>query len=75
MKTKWEKIFLNIPDIFLCAIVLDPRLKLDGLGELLTLYYDSLDPITDTCPSSSMIISSVRHILTEIYIEYNEKYG
>ncbi|KZV58202.1 hypothetical protein F511_35414 [Dorcoceras hygrometricum] len=54
---------------------LDPRLKLDGLGELLTLYYDSLNPITDTCPSSSMIISSVRHSLTEIYTEYNEKYG
>ncbi|KZV21578.1 zinc finger BED domain-containing protein RICESLEEPER 1-like, partial [Dorcoceras hygrometricum] len=74
MKTKWEKYFLNIPDIFLCAIVLDPRLKLDGLGELLTLYYDSLDSITDACPSSFMIISSVRHSLTEIYTEYNEKY-
>ncbi|KZV55892.1 hypothetical protein F511_18759, partial [Dorcoceras hygrometricum] len=73
MKIKWEKYFLNIPDIFLCAIVLDPRLKLDDLGELLTLYYDSLDPITDACPSS-MIISSVRHSLTEIYTEYNEKY-
>ncbi|KZV42752.1 hypothetical protein F511_07449 [Dorcoceras hygrometricum] len=70
-----EKYFLNIPEIFLCAIVLDPRLKLDSLGELLTLYYDSLNPITDTCPSSSMIISSVRHSLTEIYTEYNEKYG
>ncbi|KZV13551.1 hypothetical protein F511_45286, partial [Dorcoceras hygrometricum] len=75
MKTKWEKYFLNILDIFLCAIILDSRIKLDGLGELLTLYYDSLDPITDACPSSSMIISSVRHSLTEIYIEYNEKYG
>ncbi|KZV38585.1 zinc finger BED domain-containing protein RICESLEEPER 2-like [Dorcoceras hygrometricum] len=74
MKTKWEKYFLNIPDIFLCAIVLDPRLKLDGLGELLTLYYDSLDLITDACPSS-MIIFSVRNSLTEIYTEYNEKYG
>ncbi|KZV58348.1 hypothetical protein F511_32325, partial [Dorcoceras hygrometricum] len=75
MKTKWEKYFLNIPDIFLCAIVLDPRLKLDGLGELLTLYYDSLDPITDACPSYSMILSSVRNSLTEIYTDYNEKYG
>ncbi|KZV52205.1 zinc finger BED domain-containing protein RICESLEEPER 2-like, partial [Dorcoceras hygrometricum] len=74
MKTKWEKYFLNIPDIFLCAIVLDHRLKLDDLSELLTLYYDSLDPITDAYTSSSMIISSVRHSLTEIYTEYNEKY-
>ncbi|KZV13529.1 zinc finger BED domain-containing protein RICESLEEPER 2-like, partial [Dorcoceras hygrometricum] len=75
MKTKWEKYFLNIPEIFLCAIILDPRLKLDCLGELLTLYYDYLNPITDTCPSSSIILSSVRNSLTEIYTEYNEKYG
>ncbi|KZV58400.1 hypothetical protein F511_29755, partial [Dorcoceras hygrometricum] len=75
MKTKWEKYYFNIPDIFLCAIVLDPRLKLDGLDELLTLYYDSLDPITDACPYSFMIILSVRNSLTEIYTEYNEKYG
>ncbi|KZV41461.1 hypothetical protein F511_34528 [Dorcoceras hygrometricum] len=75
MKTKWEKYFFNISDIFLCVIVLDPRLKLDGLGELLTLYYDSLNPITDACPCSSMILFSVKNSLTEIYNEYNEKYG
>ncbi|KZV31069.1 hypothetical protein F511_31379, partial [Dorcoceras hygrometricum] len=75
MKTKLEKYIFNIPDIFSCAIVLDPRLKLDDLGELLTLYYYSLNPITDACSSSSMIIFSVKNSLTEIYNEYNEKYG
>ncbi|KZV33875.1 hypothetical protein F511_17799 [Dorcoceras hygrometricum] len=75
MKTKWENIFFNIHDFFLCAIVLDPRLKLDGLGELLTLYYDSLNPITNACPSSFMILFGVQNSLTEIYNKYNEKYG
>lgn len=75
MKTKWEKYFLDIPEIFLCANVLDPRLKIDGVQDMLTLYYDSLNPVTDTCPNIPLILFNVRSHLNDIFIEYNTKYS
>lgn len=42
MKEKWLKYYKNIPMIYLVTAVFDPRLKLDGLSDLLTIYYDCL---------------------------------
>lgn len=47
MKGKLEKYFYNILEILLVALILDPRLKLDGLEEILTIYFDALILVKD----------------------------
>lgn len=42
MKHKWLKYFKEIPMIFLVAKLLDPRVRMNGLEELLTCYYQNL---------------------------------
>ncbi|KAL8503486.1 hypothetical protein ACS0TY_022294 [Phlomoides rotata] len=71
MKEKWLKYFLHIPDVFLIAKVLDPRVRVDGLEELLTMYYDALFPIkNDDTPRPSEIASNTKQLLFNIYREY-----
>lgn len=64
------------PKIFLVALVLDPKLKLDGLEEILTLYYDALILVKDdTFPNHSLIANNVRIYLNDIFRKYNLNYS
>jgi hypothetical protein len=43
MKMKWLSYYKIIPDIYLIAVVFDPRFKYDGLLEMLETYYEMLE--------------------------------
>lgn len=76
MKEKWLKYFLHIPDVFLVAKVLDPRVRVDGLEELLTMYYDYLFPIkNDDTPKPNEIASNTKQLLFCIFEKYMKNVG
>jgi len=70
MKEKWLTYFKKIPKLNLIAIVLDPRFKIDGLRNLLNVYYDTIKMPCDI----SKIIRKVNDILNKMYIEYCQIY-
>lgn len=75
MREKWLKYFTNIPNVFLVAKLLDPRVR-DGLEELLTLYYDNLFPIRDDdTPIPHLVFSYAKQQLLDIFKEYRITYG
>ena len=41
-KSKWLERFPEIPTIYCAATILDPRMKIEGLRQLLVYYYESL---------------------------------
>ncbi|KAL2924741.1 UDP-N-acetylglucosamine--N-acetylmuramyl-(pentapeptide) pyrophosphoryl-undecaprenol N-acetylglucosamine transferase [Bienertia sinuspersici] len=43
MMVKWCAFFTEFPLIYAIAAILDPRVKLEGLTNLLTFYYQQLD--------------------------------
>ncbi|KAL2927263.1 putative DNA repair protein RAD50, partial [Bienertia sinuspersici] len=43
MKVKWCAYFTEFPPIYAIAAILDPGVKLEGLANLLTFYYQQLD--------------------------------
>ena len=43
MKLKWLHYYRNIPFIYLVASVFDPRTKLEGVKDFLTMYYGCLN--------------------------------
>ncbi|KAL2923520.1 putative AC9 transposase [Bienertia sinuspersici] len=43
MKVKWCAYFTEFPPIYAVAAILDPCVKLEGLTDLLTFYYQQLD--------------------------------
>ncbi|KAL2937930.1 putative 1-phosphatidylinositol 3-phosphate 5-kinase, partial [Bienertia sinuspersici] len=43
MKVKWCAYFTEFPPIYAIAAILDPGVKLEGLTNLLTFYYQQLD--------------------------------
>ncbi|KAI3474587.1 hypothetical protein Pfo_029589, partial [Paulownia fortunei] len=76
MQLKWKKYFYEIPDINLIAVVFDPRLKLDGLQDLLLIYYNALTRNeNDYTIDINNIIFKIRTLLNEFYNEYSSKYG
>lgn len=76
MKAKWMKYFTYLPDIFLVAKVLDPRVRVIGLEELLTMYYDNLFPSSDDSkPDARQIVGNIHQLMRDLYREYKIEYG
>ncbi|KAI3450554.1 hypothetical protein Pfo_007219 [Paulownia fortunei] len=70
-----EKYFLNIPEINLVATVFYPKLKLDGLQDLLIIYYNALIPIkNEFSPNPVLIVHNVKTYLNNFYNECSLKY-
>ena len=80
MRSKWLKYFYYIPNVFLVAKLLDPRVRYDGLVELLTLYYSNLfpngfDDIGDKMPQPDEIAQQARQQLFDLFKEYKIQFG
>ena len=72
MKTKWLNYYKIIPELFLVACFFDPRFKLDGVTDYLTLYYECLQLDEVNIP---LTITNIMNLIKEIYAEYALIYG
>ena len=69
MKTKYLKYWKHIPILYAFAFILDPRAKLEGLGNVLSLLTDAVGH------DYSSYFTDVRDKLSELYRKYNDKYA
>ena len=70
MRNKWINYYAEIPIIYLVASVLDPRCKLDGLGDYLHAYYKYLNLSTDIAFRQN----EVKDVITELYKQFATKF-
>ncbi|KAH6768990.1 hypothetical protein C2S51_014326 [Perilla frutescens var. frutescens] len=76
MMGEWLKYFYDIPNIFLVAKLLDPRVRLDGLEKMLGIYYDALFPVKDDhTPVPSVVVANAKTCLYDLFNEYRTKYS
>lgn len=76
MMVNWLNHFYEIPNVFLIAKLLDPRIRIYGLEEMLGSYYDALFPIKDDkTPIPSVIVDNAKTCLFNIFHEYRIKYS
>ncbi|KAL2938656.1 hypothetical protein RDABS01_022105 [Bienertia sinuspersici] len=66
MKDKWYAYFTGFPPIYSVASILDPGVKLKGLTNLLTYYYEQLGIIYDV----SYYVNKCKIILERLYEDY-----
>ena len=74
MKNKWLNYFKMIPLINFVACVFDPRIKLDGLTDYLSMYYGCLN-IDEFEIDIDNIINDVKRALGELFNEFRMQYG
>ncbi|KAL2933055.1 Zinc finger BED domain-containing protein RICESLEEPER 2, partial [Bienertia sinuspersici] len=66
MKVKWCAYFTEFPLIYAIAAILDPSIKLEGLTNLLTFYYQQLDVNFDV----PYYVNNCKHILERLCEDY-----
>ncbi|KAL2906614.1 putative AC transposase [Bienertia sinuspersici] len=66
MKVKWCAYFTEFPPIYAIAAILDPGVKLEGLTNLLTFYYQQLDVQFDV----PYYVNNCKRILERLCEEY-----
>ncbi|KAL2906101.1 Zinc finger BED domain-containing protein RICESLEEPER 2 [Bienertia sinuspersici] len=66
MKVKWCAYFTEFPPIYVIAAILDPGVKLEGLTNLLTFYYQQLDVQFDV----PYYVNNCKHILERLCEDY-----
>ncbi|KAL2942301.1 putative AC transposase [Bienertia sinuspersici] len=66
MKVKWCAYFTEFPPIYAIATILDPGVKLEGLTNLLTFYYQQLDVQFDV----PYYVNNCKHILERLCEDY-----
>ncbi|KAL2932799.1 Zinc finger BED domain-containing protein RICESLEEPER 2 [Bienertia sinuspersici] len=66
MKVKWCAYFTEFPHIYAIASILDPGVKLEGLTNLLTFYYQQLD-VNFYVP---YYVKNCKHILERLCEDY-----
>ncbi|KAL2899421.1 putative AC transposase [Bienertia sinuspersici] len=66
MKVKWCAYFAEFPPIYAIAAILDPGVKLEGLTNLLTFYYQQLDVQFDV----PYYVNNCKRILERLCEEY-----
>ncbi|KAL2893867.1 putative AC transposase, partial [Bienertia sinuspersici] len=66
MKVKWCAYFTEFPPIYAIVAILDPGVKLEGLTNLLTFYYQQLDVQFDV----PYYVNNCRRILERLCEEY-----
>ncbi|KAL2945570.1 Zinc finger BED domain-containing protein RICESLEEPER 2 [Bienertia sinuspersici] len=66
MKVKWCAYFTEFPPIYAIAGILDPRVKLEGLTNLLSFYYQQLDVIVDV----PYYVNNCKRILERLCEDY-----
>ncbi|KAL2921963.1 Zinc finger BED domain-containing protein 4, partial [Bienertia sinuspersici] len=66
MKIKWCAYFTEFPPIYAIAAILDPGVKLEGLTNLLTFYYQQLDVQFDV----PYYVNNCKRILERLCEEY-----
>ncbi|KAK3204242.1 hypothetical protein Dsin_018288 [Dipteronia sinensis] len=57
MKSKWLNYYQEFPNIYLIALCFDPRCRLEGLPEYLTVYYRCLE--IEYYPILAMIVKQI----------------
>ncbi|KAL2933813.1 Zinc finger BED domain-containing protein DAYSLEEPER [Bienertia sinuspersici] len=66
MKVKWCAYFTEFPPIYAIAAILDPGVKLEGLTNLLSFYYQQLDVNFDV----PYYVNKCKHILERLCEDY-----
>ena len=73
MKSKWLTYYEHIPFIYLVAFVFDPRTKLEGVKDFLTMYYGCLHIEMDL--DINLLKGMVSNSIVALYNDYYNRYN
>ena len=73
MKSKWLTYYKHIPFIYLVASVFDPRTKLEGVKDFLTMYYGCLHIEIDL--DINLLKGMVSNSIVALYNDYYNRYN
>ena len=75
MFRKWTNYYEHIPHIYLVASVFDPRVRLDGLHEYLSSYYEQIYGSENYAHDVSKKVFEVKELICSLYNEFFITYG